>query len=403
MMIKRWFIGFLSSLLLVGIVSAQDTVATQPLVLVKAGDLWEWTGGPTLRQKTQWGYNNQLVLSPLNNEVAYSSLPQIVIDYLESRQGGGDGAIPSNLWVITTASTDEAYRIADQPADAAYSNPNTPDNILYRANPIWSPDGTQIAWVETDSLVSTTYRLMVYDKTSQTVRTLASDLPQQMGLGFYFGGAWTDKGLVMFSNAITPDGRLEVSYMLFDPETGEKKFDLAANPITVKDDTLRPQQALPIQYQDRTWLGVLYVGQKAGARWQMIDLDAGQFTGETANIIGYASGHAETSLRVIPVVPLNQPVMRYVVQQANGANVQFSDDPNKQIMRFSLSPDGSAIAYQLYTPGSGEVDYTVYIWRDGVISVVPQTEHPAIISDFVWGSITWEVGGEGPGIGAVGS
>jgi hypothetical protein len=402
-MIKRWFIGFLLLLSLVGILRAQD--ATQPLILVKAGDLWEWTGSPTLRQKTQWGYNSQLVLSPTNDEVAYNSLPQMVVDWFKSQPGGGgDSPLPSNIWVITTQTSDAAYRIADQPADASFMLPNVAGKSLARANPFWSPDGTQIAWAEQNLSGDQTYRLMVYDKASQTTRTLADGLPQQMGLGTYFEGIWTEQGIVMVSHALSdtsPTGT-SATYMLFDPVTGEKKFDIAADRITVKDDTLDPRITFPIQYQGKTWLAVGYFGQKTGPLWKLIDLDTGQFTGETANIVGYASGHAETSLRVIPVFPPNK-IGYYVIQQANGAIVQLNTDPKMVTSHFALSPDGNAVAYQLHNIDNFESNTTVYIWRDGVITTVPQTEFPAIISDFVWGSITWEVGGEGPGIGAPGS
>lgn len=400
MMIKRWFINFLLLLSLVGASGAQD--AAQPLILVKAGDLWEWTGGPTLRQKTQWGYNSDLELSPLANEVAYNSWPQIAIDFMESQSGGGgDGSIPSNLWVISTEASDEAYRIADQPADASFGNPNTPNKVLYRAHAIWSPDGLQIAWAEQD-VNDSTYRLMIYDKATQTSRTLVSDLPRQWGIGTYFDGVWTDKGIVMFNNELLDNG-FKKSYMLFDPVTGEMKFEAIVDLMTLKDGTLAPEDEMLIQYQGKSWLGVLYTGSVVSARWVLIDLDLGIITGEAANIVGYAPGHAETSLKVIPVPQPDQRLMQYVVQQPNGAIVQLTDDPKLRMIRFALSPDGNAIAYQLYNPETLEVDYTIYIWRDGIITAVPQTEFPAQIFDFVWGPITWEVGGEGPGIGTEGS
>ncbi len=120
--------------------------APGPIILNIDGDLWAWDGpDQPLEQLTFWGANYRPILSPDGTRVAYTSMPQVARDWLRAAAGAGGFDIPLNIWMLDIPSG-HTYRIADQPADAAYAGPNQPGRYTLRTEPAWSPDGTQLVW-----------------------------------------------------------------------------------------------------------------------------------------------------------------------------------------------------------------------------------------------------------------
>ena len=51
------------------------------------GDLWSWDGtASALKQVTNWGFQQDMSLSPDGKQVAYTSYPQVVADFIR-REG----------------------------------------------------------------------------------------------------------------------------------------------------------------------------------------------------------------------------------------------------------------------------------------------------------------------------
>lgn len=387
---KRALIALLLLLLTVVPSIAQDV--DSPLILVKNGDLWEWTGGPALRQKTQWGYNYGLSKSLYTQEVAYGSVATVVVDYITANGGLGGGPLPNNIWVIASAVSDEAYRVADQPADASFMVPGVPENTLIRSGAMWSPDGTQIAWAETGYAQDGSYRLMIYDKASQTTRIVTTGLPQQYGMGAGLNGVWLFEGIVLYSYEPNPTDPSGAAWhiIIIDPGSGTIRATVALPTITTSDDSLMPWLKLPVLYKEHRAIGVLYIGQKATSQWYAVNIESGTLEAVSAAPIGRpALEGADSTISVVPRVMSNNAV-GYDFFQADGTPITLTHNARQYAYNFAFSPDGHTIAYQLATEGSYEYDHTVYILRDGHHGSVPQTDYASQVNEFVWGETWWQ-------------
>jgi hypothetical protein len=387
MTFKRWLISLTLLLLFISSTFAQD--AEQPIIIIKGGDLWDWTGGPALRQKTQWGYNSGIEISPITDEVAYSSVATVVVDHLRQANEGYAGApLPNNLWVITIGSSDEAYRIADQPANASFMVPGVPDTTITRSGPIWSPNGQEIAWTEQITPGGLMYRVMIYDKATQTTRTLPTEIGTE---DKSLPGIWTDAGLVMttytFNNSTIT---FEPTYVVLDPTTGEQKTMIKPMPILTANGTQRPMNAIPVQYEGGTWLAILYMGDlSTPSRWILYNLETGEQRDApnppTATRF-FEDGHSAITVKA---QILNNEVLSYDVFAPDGSWVQLTTNYQKYVSNFAISWDGQAIAYQLGTLGTVDRDSTIYVWRNGVIGTVPQTGGLGGAQEFAWAKATW--------------
>jgi hypothetical protein len=153
-------------------VQAAAPVTTAPIIFLINGDLWEVPApGQPVQQLTHWGHNFNPVLSPDGQKVAYLSLPDA---YVQS--GGGSGSPPTNVWVYNLT-TSASVRVADQPADTADPTKQF-HHWINRPTPAWSPDSTQLAWVE----LASGSQLAIYDVASQK-NMLTVDVPGYTGPG----------------------------------------------------------------------------------------------------------------------------------------------------------------------------------------------------------------------------
>ncbi|HRE47048.1 MAG TPA: hypothetical protein PLD47_04925 [Aggregatilineales bacterium] len=152
----------------------------------ESGDHYEWRASDpaTLRQRSTWGYNRNPILSPDGQWVTYLSVAALGVSAIrEGRFPRGMGEVdPVNIWVISNTSPDEV-RTATQPADGVLADPNgLSDNIITRSAPAWSPDASQLAWVEWgfgSNDPSNQVKLVVYDMTKRegTPVTVLVDTP----------------------------------------------------------------------------------------------------------------------------------------------------------------------------------------------------------------------------------
>jgi hypothetical protein len=163
----------LCSLLIVALgVQAQRTPQQDFLGLYQ-GDLVAWDAGETdFQPLTTWGYNGGPILSPDGTQIAYLSMPTAVVE--TGPAGEYLISTPQNMWIMDTGSR-AFQRVAGR-------DDNT---TVMRGVPVWSPDSTRLLWTEfTLSSNASAGRVMVYDRLTDQVSEIISDLP----LGFQDAG-----------------------------------------------------------------------------------------------------------------------------------------------------------------------------------------------------------------------
>lgn len=146
--------------------SAQAQESASALIIWQNGDYYRYQISSTeVTQLTTWGCNYRPVMSPDNIHIAYASLATMGFEAFEGC-ALGDGLSPINIWVLNTE-TKESFRPADQGLDASMKI----GIMTTRNEPVWSPTGDALAWIEMDS-PSKRYSLAIYDIISQeTIRT----------------------------------------------------------------------------------------------------------------------------------------------------------------------------------------------------------------------------------------
>ncbi len=105
------------------------------------GDIFSYTSAG-FKNLTGYGYNAQPVLSPDGKYIAYGSYAK---EYLQ--EGGRSGAPSTNIWLMETTNGN-ARRIAEQPPDNRAAGDTRVRPFAARTDPVWSPDGQSLAWLE---------------------------------------------------------------------------------------------------------------------------------------------------------------------------------------------------------------------------------------------------------------
>ncbi len=140
------------------------------------GDLYSFSPDDTAAvRETTWGYNDIPILSPNGQYVAYLSLPQFMVELIAADDPNAmmAGGI-KNVWLWNLA-TGEFTRIATQPDGA------TAFNGIYRSRPAWSPDSTELAWVEMQVTESSVHSQLVAYKIADGTTRLVMD---SVSIGF---------------------------------------------------------------------------------------------------------------------------------------------------------------------------------------------------------------------------
>jgi hypothetical protein len=117
-------------LFVAGIAQAQSDSA--PIIILNDGDLWEWDMSSGMKQMTFWGYNQQPVMSPDGEQVAYMAWSPITVDAVEREGGIAGGEVPGDIKVYDVASQQEII-IAEQPPDASYFTEGVTDKAVIRS------------------------------------------------------------------------------------------------------------------------------------------------------------------------------------------------------------------------------------------------------------------------------
>jgi len=168
-----------------------------PLVMLKGGDIWEYSGGEQLTQITTHGYHKRPVMSPDGQYVAFNYWCDESVTAVKNGIFTAQGDLPGNMGLLMLSSgVTEA--IASQPATIDFSG-QIPQNAIVRSAPAWSPDSTKIAWSEI-YLNQYTYSLVIYDLLTKQSSVVVAELPTPYHTSELnaLDPQWSDAGIALY-------------------------------------------------------------------------------------------------------------------------------------------------------------------------------------------------------------
>src|SRR5258706_4921829 len=355
----------------------KSRAASPPILASIAGDIWSWDGpGSAPKSRTQWGYNNDPILSPDGKTIAYKSVAKIAVDVIKAGNiSGGAGDLPATIWLLDVASND-AKRIADQPANASFSKQNVPDFYGIRSEPSWSPDGTQLAW--TEMAQGGKYQLVVYSVDSGTSKVLVKNVPPQQNYEGYAPMlvSWGESGIaVLKRDAVTDSNGLHIegSVLIYDATSGKlirtsEKVREALNFFWILN--------VP---KNNTWevAIVTYDSNKIG--WKLVNLANGKVS-DLQGIPQLFNPQSPDGLHINPASL--DSVENWAIADASGAidTITLAGNPDAFLSQLKISPDGDQIAYVT------ENDVTI---TDGKLPV--STTLGKDLRGIVWGQLAWRI------------
>ena len=200
-------------------------------------------------------------LSPDGTMIAYRSEAVGVREAIDDQIVNLPSQIPSNIWLWEVGS-EESVLIAGQPEEATISADIGFEYMVERSVPVWSPDGTQLAWGEFN-LDTWTYQIMVYNLEDETVAVLIEEPPSGFqDVVFYpYPPSWGDGGIVFVQpNFIEgADGSPEVqdAVSIFDPVDGNLIYSAIVTEGEINTITtwqwLNEGMMLALELEDGSW------------------------------------------------------------------------------------------------------------------------------------------------------
>lgn len=361
--------------------SVMALTQSSPLVLEIGENFYTWDGVSDPKPLTSSNYNFHPVLSPNGTEFAYLQYPKFATLEFGMEGGYTDWDIPTDIWILNP-STAQARQIASQPEGATYDS-NHQSYATPRSPPSWSPDGTQLAWLEytygpQEQLAD---QLVVYDLAAGTTTVLA-DIPvaphdPQASSGLV-SVLWTADGLIVQS---VPNG-IDTFYVYDADGMLLRTFALPGNiPNLIR--------VLPVQFENQTYLAT----NGTATAWQLINPRTGEMQPSPAWPELYSPNNPQGLVASL--------FSRS--QNGGGYSIQLQDDqrflPQPITLGYdlddvALSPEGTALAYLL----SGYDDnhtaqHLTAIWRDDsrFIQGNPHVRYGFAPDALVWGPTAWRI------------
>lgn len=390
---KRWW-WVVTLLMLVTVSAARAQPDAGTLVLLIDSDIYLWNegdGAPV--QVTDSGWSQIPAISPDGRQVAYSTAAQVTLDALERTGGfGAGGGLPSDIYVMELANG-TATLVAGQAADASFMLEGVPDKGVTRGNPVWSPNGTQLAWAEYD-VMDEQQRVVVYELTSGTAETIttlpfpAMSIPNPVRL------MWTRSGLVAQTMAAYVDPQsfnvsseiFVMTYFVLETDGSQRYF---IQPEATAERFAFDALVAVRRSDGREFLIVAY---NTGA-WAAYDLESGALDFIPGNAIHLVSESAAAeSVRLwmgTTTIPVNiyrvTSAAREPLLEAVGG-LYYEIQPNVAVAR-----DGQAFAYLVSDAANPAPVREAAVWRGGVTTTIPLPEGRGSIQTVVWGAQTWEM------------
>lgn len=373
----------MSSLLLMMLLGAASAGAQQSPPLFIAGapdgnfrstDLYRYTG--SLEPVTEDSLKSSFQIS--STHIVYRTAPENVREAIAN----GDSFLYGVAWDIEVydIASGERTTIAAQPKGATYSAGQI-NGAIIRTDPVWSPDGTRIAWTEQgDPEANPGPRLMIHDLTSHTTRTLDDALPAMImsEIGLPGRAAWGWPGIAIFTN--NPGSAGVGTLRLYDPETGLiDSIDIGQ--MQPKDGTsLAPPVNGPLWVQDGT-VNFLAV-QLSDQRWYRVDPQTRTITPLQDTLELVSAVTPDTSLRVAWMPTGNGDYMWQLMSSAGEVlHTWRPASVSLYAVPLTIAPTGDAVAF---------MHEGMNIWQDNTLTQVDMGTLTQSLRP-LWGPVAWRV------------
>jgi len=316
----------------------------------------------SLKQLTSWGYNFAPHISPDGKWLAYRSVPREVVSTITQGQAMNLESL-ANIWLLSP-STEAALQIARQPENANYGS----DNLISRQEPVWSPDGTSVAWVESDTHGE---RVAIYTLSSKSTTTFPLNLPPGCCEGaiptLYFGRS----GIAITNNEGTPTHTEQLIY-IFDAQ-GEQLARLAV-----------PGEKFGLWYG---WItddnNHEYLGGDVNGVFTLLDPLA---NGQPFTPQGYPEMYNPNAPDGLSAYPVTYPSQwAFTSQGQKLAEIKDIWDASD----ISIAQDGQAVVYQQKEEGANVPGGKVYAYLING-KTIPINSESRILA-VTWGETLWRI------------
>lgn len=336
------------------------------LIAFNNGDLFTWSLSNNVpEQITFWGYNGGAVLSPDGTTVAFTSYDGTVGDAIAA----GDmyiefGDLPANVWLMDVA-TQEFQWVNDQSGAV--------DGGIYRSYPVWSPDGTRLAWTELNGYPNASIKM--YDLTTGNISTVYDNFD----LGYQDAGLflprlkWGDGGISRIVFNIVGENFESVNILeIYDPDTGDL--------FTMNLDFLDPDGSAFISHHWVNVDGREQVGLQVDSNWGLVDPETKAY--RPLDIPPVLQKVGDSSLQLLPVYSGSYSFEWYAKDGNTVAPIGYSDFTIDAANLPTIAPTGNIVAWNgrdgvyIWDTSSQrtqkiiEGDETMYYGNPGPINVV---------------------------------
>ena len=328
------------------------------------GDIYTWDiVSRSLKQLTSWGYNLAPRVSPDGKWLAYSSVSQAAVTAMTQGQAVNAEAL-ANIWLLNPY-TEEAIKITEQPQNATYAS----GDLISRQRPVWSPDGTSFAWIESDVHGK---RVAIYALSSKSTTTFPLNLPPGCCEGAEAELYWGRSGITITNQEGTPFNSEEVIYI----------FSVQGRQVA----KLTPGGNFFLQYG---WMmdgnHQEYLGGDAGGLLTVLNPFGNP---QPVDPPGYPEMYSPLAPDELSIHPAKNPILWTITRQ--GQSLADINDI-KDSTDISMAPDGQGIVYRPNAAGEelpGDQVFAYLVNGQTVSIIVPQSLR---VLDITWGATAWRI------------
>jgi hypothetical protein len=327
-------------------VGSANTNQTRALFFVVDGDVYSYTGlqshtgfqshagleASSLtkpQRQTSWAHNWGPSLSPNNRFVVYGSDARLAVQTCAKRDDCGAVTLPSNIW-LRDLKTERSSRIADQPKGDPIRDG------IQRSRPMWSPDGSRIAWTE---IQGSSYRLAIYDLASRGISFNRLDLPLP-GSGTGDTGEYTSEDTGA-SDGFVPDPILWDAAGMVVPVPSSQGASSYSAALVIGANGIKRRLNFP--HEINGWLVLARDGEQTVITGHTADFQIDPSTGISSDLDGKLESFMPGVNDGLSVVASTEGCELY----RNQALIKPLPNSNNELFGCdtSISLDGSAVAY----------------------------------------------------------